>query len=314
MSLNDLIDKKLILFCGKGGVGKTTCASAASIFFANSGKKTSIFSTDPAHSLSDCLSPKIGDKIMEVGEVENLYAIEINAEKAMQEFKEKYRVEIRGIFETASGIKYMGEDVIEEAFSLPIPGADEIISLKVMMDLMEKEEYERYVIDTAPTGHTLRLISMPDLLKKWIQFAHRLGAEERYMAKRFSGGKYVSKTDNFISIMEKTNEKLKKLLTDNKRTEFVVVTIPTSLAISETERLVKNFTGYGIPLNHIIINNIFPSSEESDFAKDRRNEEQHYIKKIYNVFSNFKIIEIPLQPYEVKGIEKLSMFNKMLFM
>src|SRR3990167_8450005 len=118
---------KLILFGGKGGVGKTTCASSAGLYLAK-GFKTLLISTGPAHSLSDSLGQEIGSEIKEVKGVQNLSALEISAEKALSKFKIKYETQIRKILDTST---YLDQEDIDSIFNLPIPGIDEVMGLKI---------------------------------------------------------------------------------------------------------------------------------------------------------------------------------------
>src|SRR3990172_248577 len=146
---------KLILFGGKGGVGKTTCAASSGLYLSKY-FRTLLISTDPAHSLSDSLGQEIGDQIREVRGVKNLYALEVSAEKALSNFKIEYEDEIKNILDTSTNLDH--ED-INSLFALPIPGIDEVMGFKTILDLIEKAEYDKYIVDTAPTGHALRLLT-----------------------------------------------------------------------------------------------------------------------------------------------------------
>jgi len=161
MTTQDILDNEFIVFGGKGGVGKTTCAAATAI--ALQPKKTLVVSTDPAHSLGDSLGQEIGDTITKVESVENLYALEISAQNTLQRFRHDYRREMLRLLETSAGIEHLTPRERESLLSLPVPGADEVTGLKRLMDIMEEGVFEKYVLDTAPTGHALRLLSMPDI-------------------------------------------------------------------------------------------------------------------------------------------------------
>ena len=123
---------KLILFGGKGGVGKTTCASSAGLYLAKEGFKTLVISTDPAHSLSDSLGQRIGDEIRDVKGVKNLSVLEVNAQKALSKFKIKYENQIKKIFDTST---YLDQEDIDAFLTLPIPGIDEVMGFKAIVDL-----------------------------------------------------------------------------------------------------------------------------------------------------------------------------------
>lgn len=299
---------KLILFGGKGGVGKTTCAASAGLYLAGD-FKTLLFSTDPAHSLSDSLGQKIGDEIKKMKDIKNLSALEVSAEKALSKFKIEYEDEIKKILDTSS---YLDEEDIDSVFSLPIPGMDEVMGFKTIVDLIEDAKFDKYIMDTAPTGHALRLLALPDLLDDWIKVMAKMRWKYRYMVERFSGKYSPDEGDDFLIAMKKTVKRIENLLRDNKRCEFIAVTIPEDMAVLETERLVNSLKPYGIKVTQLVINNVI-ESRDCQFCKMRRKEQEKYIKAIRKRFTNLKTTIIPLQPREVKGVDTLNNFKELLF-
>ncbi|MFH1856380.1 MAG: ArsA family ATPase [Candidatus Omnitrophota bacterium] len=306
---------KLILFGGKGGVGKTTCAASAGLYLANY-FKTLLFSTDPAHSLSDSLGRKIGDEIrsvrclsMGIKGVENLYALEVNAEKALSEFKIEYEGQIKKILDTST---YLDQEDIDSIFALPIPGMDEVMGFKTIVDLTESGNFDKYIVDTAPTGHALRLLSLPELLDEWIKVMAKMRWKYRYMVESFAGTYRPDEGDDFLVDMKKTVKKIENILKDKNKCEFIAVTIPEEMAILETERLVNSLRRYGITVRQLIINNVV-ESRDCAFCRERKKEQSGYISKIRKKFSGLEITEIYLQPHEVNGIDRLNHFSKLLF-
>lgn len=310
MALKDLLKKDLqfILFGGKGGVGKTTMAAASAIRFAQD-KKTLIFTTDPAPSLADSFGQSLSNEPSSIKGVKNLYAMEIDAKQVLKEFKKEYGEDILDILHKGT---YLAEEEVEEMFSLEIPGLDEIMGLKKITDFMESEEYDLYIVDTAPTGHTLRLLTLPELLDDWIKFLAKTRWRYHYMIKRISGRERTEKADQFLLEMKKTVKRVRNLLQDIQRTEFIVVTIPEAMGVRETEDLINDLQKFNIPSGHIIINNIFPENN-CQFCKTRRKEQERYIKEIKTLFPNFNIGEVPLQTEEIRGIKKLGQLTKLLF-
>jgi len=300
---------KLILFGGKGGVGKTTCASSAGLYLAKEGFKTLVISTDPAHSLSDSLGQKIGDEIKEVKGIKNLSALEVNAQKALSQFKIKYESQIKKIFDTST---YLDQDDIDAFFSLPIPGIDEVMGFKTIIDLIDEAKFDKYIVDTAPTGHALRLLALPQLLDEWIKVLAKMRWKYRYMVETFSGKYNPDEGDDFLVEMKRTVKKIEGMLKDRKRCEFVAVTIPEDMAILETERLVNDLNNYGIKVKQLLVNNVL-ESRDCQFCRERSNAQEEYIGKIRNKFSNLKTTILPLQAIEVKGIEALDKFRGSLF-
>ena len=310
MGLNELVNKPLqfIMFGGKGGVGKTTMAAATALELAQQ-KKVLIFTTDPAPSLADSFGQEIGPEPTAVTGIKNLFAMEIDAQKVLLEFKKEYGEEILDILQQGT---YLADEETKEIFNLDIPGLDEIMSLKKITDFMEVTDYQLYIVDTAPTGHTLRLLTLPELLDNWIKFLASLRWRYHAMTRQFARQELVEKADKFLLDMKKTVKKVKQLLQDPEKTEFVVVTIAEKMGVSETVDLIRNLDHMHIPSKHIIINNIFPKVE-SEFAKIRRENQQRYVNEIKQKFNRYIITEVVLEPTEIQGLDSLQKLGKQLF-
>lgn len=310
MALNSLLNTSLqfILFGGKGGVGKTTMAAATAIELAKT-RKGLIFTTDPAPSLADSFGQAIGSEPTAVAGIPNLFAMEIDAKKVLEEFKEEYGSEILEILQQGT---YLADEEAEELFQLDIPGLDEVMSFKKITDFMENSDYQIYHVDTAPTGHTLRLLMLPELLDNWIKFLATLRWKYHVMVRHFAREGRPEGTDKFLLEMKKTVKRVKELLQNARKTEFVVVTIAEKMAVSETEDLIRNLEQMRIPSRHIIINNIFPR-EESDFAKQRRTSQERYIQAMKEKFPTRNITKVILQPTEIQGIAGLQTLGAQLF-
>jgi len=312
MSLTGLKENalKLVLFGGKGGVGKTTCAASTGVFLAED-FKTLLVSTDPAHSISDSLGQQIGDVIKEVKGVKNLSALEINAEKALDGFKAEYEDEIKKIMDTSTNLD---KEDIESVFSLSIPGMDEVMGFKTIIDLIDQGEFEKYIIDTAPTGHALRLLTMPQLLDDWVKIMAKLRWKYRYIVKSFSGKYVPDKSDDFLLNMKKTVKRIEGLLKDPSRCEFIAVTIPEDMAILETERLINNLREYGMNVKQLIINNVLETrdQERRKFFREKRKDQDKYISRIKKKFGHLKTTITFLRSHEVKGINDLNNFAAQL--
>jgi len=300
---------KLVLFGGKGGVGKTTCALSTGVHLSSSDDKTVVVSTDPAHSLSDSLGQKIGHEPREVKGVKNLSALEVNAEKALLKFKDEYEEEIKKILDTST---YLDQADIEDVFTLPIPGMDEVMGFKSIIDLIEGAKFDKYIVDTAPTGHALRLLTLPELLDDWIKVMAKMRWKYRYMVTTFSGEYNPDESDDFLITMKKTVKKIEELLKDQSRCEFIAVTIPEEMAILETERLVKTLAKYSIRVKQLVVNNVL-ESRDCQFCREKAKEQEKYISHIRRKFSNLRITIVPLQSREVKNIDSLTSFEKLLF-
>jgi arsenite-transporting ATPase len=309
MGLKGLKDAslKLILFGGKGGVGKTTCASATALYLAED-FRTLLFSTDPAHSLADSLGQRLDDKLRKVNGIKNLSALEVNAENALSKFKTEHEDQIKKILETSTNLDT--ED-INSVFALPIPGMDEVMGFKTMVDLIDEAGFDKYVADTAPTGHTLRLLTSPKLLDEWVKVMAKMRWKYRYMVGTFAGRYKPDEGDDFLLSMKKTVKKIEDLLRDRNRCEFIAVTIPEDMAILETARLITNLGKYGIEVKQLVINNVL-ESYGCKFCTEKRKGQDEYISQIRKKFDNLKITIVPLCPHEVKGLQALEGFKRCL--
>ncbi|MCK4791110.1 MAG: ArsA family ATPase [Desulfobacteraceae bacterium] len=299
---------KLILFGGKGGVGKTTCACSTALYLAKD-FKTLIFSTDPAHSIADSLGEKIGNEPKEIKRVKNLSALEVNAEKALSKFKTEHENQIKKIMETGTNLD--AED-IDSVLALPIPGMDEVMGFKTMIDLIDEASFDKYVVDTAPTGHALRLLTSPRLLDDWIKVMAKMRWKYRYVVETFAGKYNPDEGDDFLLTMKKTVKRIESLLRDPSRSEFIAVAIPEDMAILETERLINNLGKHGIKVKQLVINNVLRSSG-CKFCREKRKEQDKYINQIRMKFNGLKTTIIPSQPREIKGIEALTSLKEQLF-
>ncbi len=325
MELKDLLlNLKMVMFGGKGGVGKTTCASTSAIWAAEQGRNTLIISTDPAHSLGDSLGMELppGEPTPVIG-VKNLTALEINPQAKMAEFQgltDMNPIEDIGMGgmmgDMMQGMLEGMMDDNKEGFSLNPPGIDEALAFGKVLEFIETEhEYDLIIFDTAPTGHTLRLLSLPETLSGWIgrilKMRLRIGKLFGALKRMFT--KEEKKDDNSLELLEKMNEAIlnaREDLTDPGLNSFVIVMIPEEMAISETGRLLNELIKYRIPNSNIIVNQLYQdNSDLCDFCKSRRNMQQRNLSKIRDVFQKKfgkNIVEIPLFREEVREYEKLK--------
>ncbi|MEK7719682.1 MAG: ArsA family ATPase [Bacteroidota bacterium] len=301
-------DLKLIIFGGKGGVGKTSCAIATALALSEN-FKTLIISTDPAHSVSDCLEQQIGFKVQEVVGHKNLAAIEVVTDEALAKFKTEHQNELKKLLETSTNLD--NED-IDEMLALSIPGIDEVMSFKTIIDFIEEGQYDKYVVDTAPTGHALRLISSPKLLDEWIKVAVRMRWKYRYMITSFSGSYQMDEVDNLLLSLKKTVKRIENILRDSTKCEFIPVCIPEAMAISETGRLLSDLSRYEIISRQIIVNNVMVL-EGCDFCRRRKAGQLPYIQLINESFSDLNKVEVPMFAEEIKGLEPLNQLRMCLF-
>jgi len=275
-----------LFFSGKGGVGKTTMASASAIRHAIQGKKTLIVTTDPASNLADVFEQEIGHKITPIKGVPNLWAMEIDPDVATREYKER----IIGPFR-----EVMPEDVIaslEENLSGPC--TTEMASFDRFIDFMESSEYDIIVFDTAPTGHTIRLLELPVDWSRHIE-----------QSAKGSGQTCLGPVQTIQESKEKY-DRATALLKDPARTTFIFVMRPEALSLYETLRASKELETIGIKSGQIIINGIFPVEVcEVAFFKKKYESQQQVIKETKEAIRK-PIRYMLLRDNEVKGLLGLS--------
>jgi len=319
-----LLKLKIIMFGGKGGVGKTTCASSAAIWAAEHGRNTLIISTDPAHSLGDSLGFDLppGEATTIPG-VNNLTALEIDPKADISEYKGLTTMNPLGgadISDAMGGLPLM-ED-LQDMTSMSPPGIDEAFALLKVLEFIETEhDYDLVIFDTAPTGHTLRFLSLPETLSGWIgkllKMRLKLGNLMGLMKSLFTSAD--RKKDNSLEVLERLKESIVRArddLEDPLKNSFVVVMIPEEMAISETGRLLNELYKYKIPVSNVVVNNLYKDEDDlCDFCKSRRKMQHRNLIKIKKVFEEGfgkTLIEIPLFREEIREYEKLKEFGKYL--
>jgi len=318
MGLKDLIRKKketkYYFFSGKGGVGKTSIAAATALWFSQKmKKKVLIISTDPAHSLSDSFETEIGGDIKKLRK--NLFAVEIDPKKAMQEYKEKFMPEI----EKTEFLKGLGLDGMFDMAGMT-PGIDEIAAFDKFLQYMQSRDYDIIIFDTAPTGHALRFLSLPNILDSWvgkmIKLRMKFSGLANLIKKVLPFGESDDKQGFGTEQLDEMKERIKKakeILSDPERTFYNIVMIPEELAIFESERSLKVLKEYGIPVKTIIVNELIPENPGCDFCTEKRKLQQKRLKTIRDKFSRFKIMELPLYKEEIKGFSMLEKVGKQLY-
>jgi arsenite-transporting ATPase len=297
---------------GKGGVGKTTCASAIALHFSLEGKKTLIISSDPTPSLSDIFEMEIGDQETPIQGVSNLYGIEISSEAVLRKWKERFGQEIYDVVSSFASLDYDFVDYIGGA-----PGIEEEYMLNYILELVESGQYDLVVWDTAPAGHTLRLLHLPQIFLKHLEAATKFYMNLYSTFEKLKDTVKLRKGKKslfeIISGWEGLAEKVVSFIRDPQKSEFIIVTIPEALGVKQTERIVKDFDEYQLKVNHLIVNYVIQEAD-CEFHRLRREMQQGYIKILRDQYAHrTQLIEIPLSPQEIKGVERIKRISNMLF-
>ncbi|MDP2645004.1 MAG: ArsA family ATPase [Desulfobacterales bacterium] len=294
---------RLLFFGGKGGVGKTTCATATALRLAERTAEASflIVSTDPAHSLADSLA--------DITPPHNLKVIELDAGKSLAAFKENHTQKLREI--ASRGTFFDGED-INGILDLSLPGMDELMAFLEIAGWVENETYDCIVVDTAPTGHTLRLLAMPLLIKRWLDALDALLAKHRYMKKLFRGSYQPDELDKFLSGLAGSVKQMEALLQDPKRCCFVPVMLAEALSVTETLRLLAGLKQSKIPVTDIVVNRLYPESV-CMVCSDRHIRQMGELAQLEEKISVYSLWGVSQYPQEIRGAAPLEMFWQGLF-
>jgi len=296
---------KLLLFGGKGGVGKTTAAAATALYRARMRPKRNILivSTDPAHSLSDSLDQPIGDKITSIKGVSNLFALEMDAGRRLEDFKQQHKEVLKTIADRGT---FFDEEDIANFFDLSLPGMDELVAVIEVADIIQEGRYDLVILDTAPTGHTLRLLALPELMEDWVRVLNLMLEKHRYMTSLF--GRYrPDETNAFLEQMSAGLGRLRALLSDANATEFVPVTIPEAMSIEETARLLEALDELGIRARTIIVNRV-TTQRECLFCQARREGQKPHLVEMERRFPSRNLVLLPLLPRQVRGMDALESY------
>ena len=206
----------------------------------------------------------------------------------------------------------------EGANSFSPPGADETVAFIQLLEFIQDPEFDLVVFDTAPTGHTLKLLQLPELTQNWlfrlIKMRQRIGGLMSGF-KSLLGGSELDEQDAFERLEELRDqvEIARKHLMNNEETQFVAVTIPTIMAIWETERLIRALFEVAFPIKQIYINMLQPENADCKFCRNRHSEQKNILEKIIDLYDEFDLKEIPAFEYEIRGVDRLRELGILLY-
>jgi arsenite-transporting ATPase len=295
---------KILFFGGKGGVGKTTCSASYAVSEAKKGLKTLLVSTDPAHSTSDIFEKQINDEITNI--LPNLDALEINGEKESKLYMDSVRLSLKQIVSPVI-VKEINKQIDAASIS---PGTEEAALFDKMIEIIiEKSiEYDRIIFDSAPTGHTLRLLSLPELLSSWMEtLISKRSKSINLMSMALNGKKASEKdleNDEVIKVLKRRYNKVnqaKKIIINEKLLSFIFVINAEKLPIDETIKAVSVLEKYNIAVGGIIVNKLLPDNITDDFWRSKKEQELKYLSIIEDTFKDKKIFKLPLLQEDMKA-------------
>ncbi len=296
--MKGLLSRDVLFFGGKGGVGKTTCASATALAASRLGRRVLLVSTDPAHSTSDIFERTIGPEPMALEH--NLWGLEIDAATESARYVVEVKARVRDLF---------GHHILKEAdkqidLAASMPGAEEVALFDRMGSLIRGEDtrFDLVIFDTAPTGHTLRLMRMPELMEAWIK---ALSRSRRAML----GVEGDDQDDPILVSLRERVERLQTLrarLVGGRTTAFVLVLIPERLPIEETARALTQLDDSGVKVGGLVVNRVLPADTTDAFLKERRAQERVYLDEIAARFASRPRLYLPQFPRDVYGLASLG--------
>jgi arsenite-transporting ATPase len=329
--------QRIVFVGGKGGVGKTTIASALAVSLAGRGERCLVVSTDPAHSVGDLFDARVGDREREI--LPNLWALEIDPEAQVERHLEAVGRSLR---------EFVRPDMYHEIdrhlqLTRLSPGAVEAAMLERVADLMIEagNRYERVVFDTAPTGHTLRLLSLPEIMSAWtdglLRQRDRADAKGRALTRLGRAGddlSYIDQADeqadpgapragehgdaraqrirDTLLARRRTFTRARRLLLDPASTAFILVVIPERLPILESQKALEALRRFEVPVAGVVVNRVLPAGPLGEFLEGRRAQEAEYLHQIAGVFRGLPSVEVPLLPRDVHGVEVLRSLGSTL--
>lgn len=311
---------KYILFGGKGGLGKTTLSAATAYWLASQGRRVVVFSTDPQASLTDIFERNIFGK----GEVEianNLYALEIDADKRIAEYQEEIRGKIREMY----GIEQIPEEIEDYIRSAAAePAMAESATFDAMVELMSGGNYDFYIFDMMPHGHAIRFLSMAEILDTWVDKiveTRKKADEYGDVASVLSGKGGLAQEDKMLEELTFIRSRLNfvsEMIRDKEHTAFFYVLIPESMPILDTRKALEMFRAFRIPLSGVVVNQIYPVELLKDptvpaYLKNRISMQQKYMDTIWGEFGPLIRGLVPMLDREPKGLEMISKISRILF-
>ncbi len=294
---------RLLLFGGKGGVGKTTTSTSTAVGLADSGLKVLLVSSDPAHSTSDSLGVQLGPEPTPVDGVEGLWGLELDPEARISDHIPKLTESL--------GPMLGGQDAELNASEMVLPGLDEAMAFDELLKHLENPDWDVIVFDTAPTGHTLRFLALPEIIEKWadkIIRMHRLTGGIRAL---MFGAKEGEKMKEELEKFRRRVLHVRRILCNPEVTRFTLVTIPEKMGVNETLRAYESLAEFDLPVSGCVINRMTPDLD-NDFIQTRRANERKNVELLREELPDLHLHEVELKDTDIHGLDLLRDINSEL--
>jgi len=288
------------MFAGKGGVGKTTCASATALHYSLRGEKTLIISTDPTPSLSHIF--EVSEKQKPTKVLDNLYLSELGFNEIKQMWDKKFGKEVYEVFSSFVSVSY---HVFVDYMSAIVPGLGEEFMVDYIRQLSNGDEYQKIVWDTAPLGQTLGLLETPNMLRKHLKLGPRI-----YSRLKLGDQTKVPIIEILKGWEKLSSEDIDFLCHD---VDFTLVTIAEAMAVEQLDGIFAELDQHKFITGNLLINNVITDIGGSSFLKEKAEQQKQYLDTVHRKYSQLSIVEIPLFSHEIKGVERLKLVESCLF-
>lgn len=318
---------RLLLFGGKGGVGKTTTSAATAVWLADAGLRVLLVSSDPAHSTSDSLDVELGSTPTPVDGVPGLFGLEMDPESKISSVLPKMGEMMNGMNGSGGlgglgGLSMMLEPNAKEemdamrdevkASDMVIPGLDEALAFDELLRHVEDPTWDVIVFDTAPTGHTLRFLSLPELIESWSDKIIRMMRVSGGLRSMLFGRKESDAMKEELERFRRRVLHVRRVLSNESITSFTLVTIPERMGINETLRAHESLSEYKLPVPNCLVNRLTPEFDHP-FLAHRRAAELERVEELRTEMPEVNIATMELLDDEVVGIEALRQVGIRLY-
>ncbi|AEA12748.1 Arsenite-transporting ATPase [Thermoproteus uzoniensis 768-20] len=309
---------KVLIYAGKGGLGKTTLSAATSLLLSQN-KKVLVFSTDPQASLSDVFERDVFGK-GEVKIAENLYVLEIDADKRINEYVASIKKKIIDMYRLDKLPPDL-EEYIDSAAAEPAMYESAVYD--AMVDVVAEGKYDYYIFDMPPFGHGIRMIAMADVLSQWVEKITELRKQAYEYGRVAASLKRAKLTyeDEILKELQYIRDRIvafRNIITDRETAALMVVVTPERMSILDTEKAIEMFSSLGLEVTGIVVNQVYPpelakNPDTPEYIRNRVEEQRKYMDEIRKKFGDLVVSVVPMLNREPKGLEALSLVARELW-